>query len=121
MSKAPSSFQVPTELRDAAEKSVEQARKAVDGVLDAARRTTEQMEGSFDEARGNASQAARRTFSHAEQNINAALDLAQRIVRAKNPQEAAEIQAEYMRQQFEALQSQMKELGSQQFGPKSRA
>ena len=121
MSKAPTSFQVPTELRDAAEKSVEQARKAVDGAIDAARRTAEQMEGTLDEARGSASDAARRTFSYAEQNISAAFDLAQRIVRAKSPQEAAEIQAEYMRQQFKRLQSQMKELGSQQFGPKSRA
>lgn len=107
-------------MRDAAEKSVEQARKAVDGVIEAARRTTEQMEGSLDQARESASDAARRTFSHAEQNISAAFDLAQRIVRAKTPQEAAEIQAEYMRRQFETLQSQMKEFGGGQFGPKSR-
>ena len=121
MSKAPTSFEVPAEMRDAAEKSVEQARKAVDGVINAARRTAEQMENSVDKARANTTDTARRTFSYAEQNITAAFDLAQRIVRAQNPQEAAQIQAEYVRQQFEALQSQMKEFGNQQTGTKPQS
>ncbi len=121
MSKAPTSFEVPAEMRSAAEKSVEQARKAVDGVINAARRTTEQMESSADKARASVADTTHRSFSYAEQNISAAFDLAQRIVRAKSPQEAAQIQAEYVRQQFEVLQSQMKEFGGQQTGAKSQS
>ena len=121
MSKGPTSFEVPAEMRDAAERSVEQARKAVDGVINAARRTAEGIESSADRARANATDATRRAFSYAEQNIAAAFDLAQRIVRAKDPQEAAQIQAEYVRQQFESLQSQMREFASQQGGTKSQA
>jgi hypothetical protein len=54
----------------------------------------------------------RRTFSYAEQNIAAAFDLAQRMVRAKDMQEAMQIQAEFVRTQFESMQTQMKEFGS---------
>ncbi len=121
MSKAPASFEVPAEMRNAAEKSVEQARKAVDGVINAARRTTEQMESTADKARASVADTTHRSFSYAEQNIAAAFDLAQRIVRAKSPQEAAQIQAQYVRQQFEVLQSQMKEFGGQQTGAKSQS
>ena len=43
---------------------------------------------------------------------NTAFDLAQRMVRAKDMQEAMQIQAEFVRTQFEAMQAQMKEFGS---------
>ena len=119
MSNGRPKFEVPAEMRDAAEKSVEQARKAVDGVINAARRTAEGIESSADRARANATDATRRVFSYAEQNLAAAFDLAQRLVRAKDPQEAAQIQGEYVRQQLEALQSQMKEFGSQASKPQA--
>jgi phasin len=53
-----------------------------------------------------------KTFSYAEQNISAAFDLAQRLVRAKDMQEAMQIQAEFVRSQFSSMQTQMKEFGS---------
>jgi hypothetical protein len=34
--------------------------------------------------------------------------MAERLVRARNPQEAAQIQAEFVRAQFEAMQAQMR-------------
>jgi len=54
----------------------------------------------------------RKTFTYAEQNIGAAFDLAQKMVRAKDLQEAMQYQAEYVRTQFEAMQAQMKEFSS---------
>ena len=57
-------------------------------------------------------EVASKTFEYAEQNISAALDLAQRLVRAKDMQEAMQIQAEFVRSQFQAMQTQMKEFGS---------
>jgi phasin len=105
-------YEVPAEMRDFAEKSVEQARKAIDGFMGAAQRTVETLEGSGTSVQANAKDATRKTFTYAEQNIAAAFDLAQKMVRAKDLQEVMQYQAEYVRAQFEAMQAQMKEFGS---------
>ena len=105
-------YEIPPEMRDFAEKSVEQARKAIDGFMNAAQKTADTFEGSATTVQANAKDAARKTFSYTEQNLSAAFDLAQRMVRAKDMQEAMQIQAEFVRTQFEAMQTQMKEFGS---------
>lgn len=106
------SYEIPAEMRDFAEKSVEQARKAIDGFMGAAQKTVDTLEGSASTVQSSAKDATRKTFTYAEQNIAAAFDLAQKMVRAKDVQEAMQYQAEYVRAQFEAMQAQMKELGS---------
>jgi phasin len=105
-------YEIPSEMRDFAEKSVEQARKAIDGFMSAAQKTVDTFEGSTNTLQATAKDATRKTFSYAEQNLSAAFDLAQRMVRAKDPQEAMQIQAEFVRSQFEAMQTQMKEFGA---------
>lgn len=105
-------YEIPAEMRDFAEKSVEQARKAMDGFLGAAHKTVDTFEGSATTVQASAKDMTRRSFSYAEQNIAAAFDLAQRMVRAKDMQEAMQIQAEFVRNQFESMQTQMKEFGS---------
>lgn len=105
-------YEIPAEMREFAEKSVEQARKAVDGFLGAAQKTVDTFEGSANTVQTSAKDATRKTFTYAEQNIAAAFDLAQKLVRAKDVQEAMQYQAEYVRAQFEAMQAQMKEFGS---------
>jgi phasin len=104
------SFQVPEEMRDFAEKSVEQARKAFDGFLGAAHKAVDSMEGLT--ARSGATDVTRRTLGYADQNMKAAFDHAQRLVRAKDVQEAMQIQAEFVKAQFAAIQEQMKDIGS---------
>ena len=105
-------YAIPSEMRDFAEKSVEQASTAIDGFMSAAQKTVDTFEGSTNTLQATAKDATRKTFSYAEQNLSAAFDLAQRMVRAKDPQEAMQIQAEFVRSQFEAMQTQMKEFGA---------
>ncbi|KAB0264287.1 MAG: phasin [Microvirga sp.] len=105
-------YEIPAEMRDFAEKSVEQARKAIDGFMGAAQKTVDTFEGSATTVQSSAKDATRKTLSYAEQNITAAFDLAQKMVRAKDVQEAMQIQSEFVRTQFEAMQAQMKEFGS---------
>ena len=105
-------YEVPAEMRDFAEKSVDQARKAFDSFIGAARRTADTVQGSAETARTSAHDVSARGFEFAEQNVTAAFDLAQRMVRAKDMQEAMQIQAEFVRTQFESMQAQMKEFGS---------
>jgi phasin len=105
-----SPFEVPNELRDFAERSVEQAQKAFEGFLAVAQHTS----GIADDA-ANSSQGAKTMSSHVlaytEQNVNATFDLAHKLVRAKDPQEAFALQSEYVKTQLAALQTQAKELG----------
>jgi phasin len=103
---------VPPEMREFAERSVEQARKAFDGFLGAAQKTVDTLDSAGLTVQGGAKDMTKKTFSYAEQNIAAAFDLAQKLVRAKDPQEALQLQAEYVRQQFASLQTQAKEFGS---------
>ena len=105
-------YEVPAEMRDFAEKSVEQARKAIDGFMGAARKTVDTLDSTGLTVQTGTKDLATKTFSYAEQNIHAAFDLAQRMVRAKDAQEAMQIQAEFVRSQFEAMQTQMKEFGA---------
>ena len=51
-------------------------------------------------------------LAYTERNVNAAFDLAQKLVKAKDPQEALALQSEYLKAQLEALQTQARELGA---------
>ena len=110
MSSTPN-YEVPAEMRDFAEKSVDQARKAFDSFISAARRTADTVQGSAEMARTNAQDVSARGFEFAEQNVTAAFDLAQKLVRSKDVQEAMQHQAEFVRSQFAAIQAQAKEFG----------
>ena len=102
-------YEVPAEMRDFAEKSVDQARKAFDSFISAARRTADTVQGSAETARTSAQDVSARGFEFAEQNVTAAFDLAQKLVRSKDVQEAMQHQAEFVRSQFAAIQAQAKE------------
>ena len=104
------SFEIPAEMREMAERSVDQARKAMDGFVGAAVKAME----SFDtpSMSGSAKELRQKTFSFAEQNLQAAFDHAQKLVRAKDPAEAMRLQAEFMQSQFAAMQKQITEFGA---------
>lgn len=104
-------YEVPTEMRDFAEKSVEQARKALDGFLSAAHKAVDTLQGSTTNMQSTATDATKRTLSFAEANLQAAFDHAQKLVRVKDLQEAFQLQTEFTKTQFTAIQGQMKELG----------
>ena len=104
-------YEVPAEMRDFAEKSVDQARKAFDSFISAARRTADTVQSSAETARTSAQDASAHGFEFAEQNVTAAFDLAQKLVRSRDLQEAMQHQAEFVRSQFAAIQAQAKEFG----------
>jgi phasin len=104
-------FEIPNEMRDFAERSVEQARKAFEGFLSVAQRAAG-VAGEVTPSQGGAKSVSAHVLAYTEQNVNAAFDLAHKLVKAKDPQEALALQSEYMRAQLAALQSQAKELGA---------
>ena len=110
MSNSP--FEVPNEMRDFAERSVEQARKAFEGFLTVAQRASGVAGDAAKTSQGGAKSVGAHVLSYTERNVNAAFDLAQKLVKAKDPQEALALQSEYMKTQLAVLQEQAKEFGS---------
>ena len=104
-------FQIPPEMRAIAEKSVEQAKQAVEGFISAAQRTASALEGQAETARKGAKDVGGKAMGFVEQNIATSFDFAQKLVRAKDVQEVLELQAAFVRTQMQALSEQAKELG----------
>ncbi len=104
-------FEIPGEMRDFAERSVEQARKAVDGLLGAAQKATSVAETSAKVVQENAAGLASKAMGHAQNSIAAAFDLAQSLARAKSAEEVMKLQSDYMKSQMANLQTQAKDMG----------
>jgi phasin len=104
-------YQVPNEVRDFAEKSVEQARKAFEGFAGAAQKALHSS-SDLPLVPPEAKDMGAKAFSYAEANVNAAFDLAQKLVHAKDPQEVFQLQSEFVKIQLNAIQEQTKELGA---------
>jgi phasin len=105
-------FDVPTQMRQFAEQSVEQAKKAVDGFLTAAHKTATTLESQASTAQSGAKDVSQKVMSFAEQNINNSFEFAQKLVRAKDIQEVMALQQEFLKAQMQAMQSQAKDLGT---------
>jgi phasin len=91
---------------------VDQARKAFEGFVTVAQKTAGTVDGATQQAQSGAKNVGSQILGFAEQNVNAAFDLAQKLVHAKDPQEALTLQSEFLKTQIETLQGQAKELGS---------
>jgi len=104
-------YEVPSEMRDFAEKSVEQARKAFEGFVGAAQKAAAAMEATPFPLPMQAKELGTKAMSFAEANVKAAFDLAQKLVHARDMQEVLALQSEYLRAQMAAIQEQARELG----------
>jgi phasin len=105
-------FDVPTQMRQFAEQSVEQAKKAVDGFLTAAHRTAATLETQASTAQTGAKDVGHKVMTFAEQNISNSFAFAQKLVRAKDVQEVLALQQEFLKSQMQAMQEQAKDLGT---------
>jgi len=104
-------FEIPEQMRDAADKSVEQARKAFDDFIDATQKAVAKAENSAKTLREGAADVNRQALALAEENVAASFDLAHRLVRARTVEEVALIQQEFVQRQMQNLAQQGKNLG----------
>ncbi len=105
-------FEIPDTLRDAAAKSVEEAKKAFDQYIEATGKAVSTSEGAARSASENATDMTRQTLSFVENNVAASFDLAQRMVQARTVEEIAALQQEYLRRQAAAMAEQGQALGA---------
>jgi phasin len=104
-------FAVPNEMRTFVEQSMVQARKAVDGFIEAANKAMGQFHGHAQAAHSSATEIAHKSMSYAEQNVASSFDFAQKLLRAKDAAEVMALQSEYLSRQMQAISSQVQDLG----------
>src|SRR6201994_3631693 len=86
-------LEVPAELRDLAEKTIDQAERAFGMFFEAATKSVTSIPNPGTEI-------SKQALSFTEQNIKAAFEHARKLVHATDLQEAMQIQSEFLRSQF---------------------
>jgi phasin len=104
-------FEIPRDMRNFAEQSVEQARKAFDGFMSAAHKAATSLEGQASAAQEGAQDMRRKAVTFAEKNVSTSFDFAQRLMRAKDVEEITRLQAEFVQSQMQSFAQQAQELG----------
>ena len=106
------SYEIPPEMRDLAEKSVDQARKAFESFIGAAQKAMGQVDTTTSTMQTSARTIGDKAVTFAEQNVRSAFDYASRVVKANDMQELMQLQSEYVKAQMATLQEQAKDFGS---------
>jgi len=96
-------LEVPAELRELAEKTIEQAEKAFGMFFEAASKSMSSVPGA-------GSDISKQALTFTEQNMKAAFDHARRLVHATDLQEAMRIQSEFLRSQFTNAGEHMRQI-----------
>ena len=96
-------LEVPAELRDLAEKTIEQAEKAFGMFFEAASKSMTSMPGwAYD--------ISKQALTFTEQNVRAAFEHARKLVHATDLQEAMRLQSEFLRSQFTNAGDHMRQI-----------
>jgi phasin len=104
-------FEIPKEMRQMAETSVEQARKAFDKFMADAQATAGTIEERRATVRAGAKEIGVKAVSYAEKNVQASLDYAQSLLKAKDLPEVMKLHSEYVQSQMRSLAEQASEMG----------
>jgi phasin len=96
-------LEVPAELRDLAEKTIDQAERAFGMFFDAASKSMASVPGA-------SSEISKQALSFTEQNVKAAFEHARKLVHATDLQEAMRIQSEFLRSQFTSAGEHMRQI-----------
>src|ERR1700732_1118001 len=98
-------LEVPAELRELTEKTIDQAEKAFEMFFDAAGKSMASVPTPGTEI-------SRQALSFTEQNIKAAFEHARKLVHATDLQQAMQIQSEFLRSQFTNAGEHMRQITS---------
>jgi len=105
-------FEVPEQMRDFAEKSVDQARKAFDDFMGATQKAVTNVEESANAVQAGAADVNKKALGFAEEHVNAAFQFAQQLVKASNVEDMMKLQQDYLRTQMESLGEQAREFSN---------
>ena len=104
-------FEIPKDMRAMAEASFEQARKTFEKFVASAQAAAGSVEERSATARAGARDISSKAVAYAEKNVQASLDYAQSLLKAKDLTEVMRLHSEYVQGQMRALAEQASETG----------
>jgi phasin len=105
-------FEIPPQMRALTERSIEQARQAVDGFIAAAHQAATAWEDQTETTRKNAKDISQKMMTFAERNIESSFTFARKLVQATNVDEMMKLHTDYIKTQTQVFSDQVKELGA---------
>ena len=102
--------EIPAALRDFAEKAVAQAKTSFEKLKVATEEATDALEDTYEASRAGFIAFNSKTLDAAKVNSDAALGHAKDMLSVKTVAQAIELQTAFVRQQYEAMSGQAKEL-----------
>jgi len=104
-------IEIPEQVRQMAERNVEQARTAYNQFMDMARQVQNLVHRSSGAMAESAAEIQSRALRFAEQNMEAGFQFASELARARDLKEYLEIQSRHAQKQMQTYASQAQELG----------
>ena len=104
-------FEIPSAMRELAERNVEQARAAYTQLMDMARQAQDMVAKSSGAMAESTVEIQTRTMRYAQENINASFALAMELARARDLRDYMEIQTRFAQRQIKSYTEQAQELG----------
>jgi phasin len=98
-------LEVPAQIKEVAEKTIDQAERGFSAFIEAANKSVSMIPNPTTDM-------SLKALSLTEQNMKAAFDHAKKLLHANDLQEAMRLQAEFLKAQYEAATEQLKEMGS---------
>jgi phasin len=96
-------MEVPAQVREFAEKSVDQAEKAISSFMESASKSVVIVPGPMTDV-------AKQALAITEANLKASFEHARKLIKAKDIDEVMKLQSEFLRNQFGAATEQFKQM-----------
>jgi phasin len=96
-------MEIPAQVREFAEKSVDQAERAISSLMDAASKSVTMVPGPMTDV-------AKQALVITEANLKASFEHARKLMQAKDIGEVMKLQSEFLRNQFGVATDQFKQM-----------
>jgi phasin len=104
-------FEIPKDMHAMAEASFEQARKTFEKFVADAQQAAGTLEQRNATVRAGAKDISGKAIAYAEKNVQASLDYAEALLKAKGLGEVMQLHSDYVQGQMRALAEQATEMG----------
>ena len=104
-------FEIPDQMRSMAEAGVAQTRKTLERMMENAQATAGSLEERGATVRAGAKDVGAKAIACAEKNVQASLDYAEQLLRAKDIGDVMRLHSEYVQAQMRSLAEQASEMG----------
>ena len=99
-------------MREMAQTTLDKAKDAVSKYMTESQKLREKADSGVRATYSTAKDMNEKAVAFAEANVAAGFDLAQRLLRAKDPQEMGAVYQSHLKEQMERMNAQFRELGS---------